>query len=73
MNMGLLVSEKEFVVGNIGHDCGLPDKVTGEFYPQEQVPHFNVDNKMNPSLFLEQYIKKDKIDFTNPQISFYLG
>jgi hypothetical protein len=73
LNMGLLAPEKEFLVGNIGPDCGLPDEVTGEFYPPKQVTHFKVDNEMNPSLFLEQYLKKDKMDFTNPQFSFYLG
>lgn len=73
LKMGLLVSEKEFLVGNIGPDCGLPDKETGEFYPPKQVTHFKGGNKINPCLFLEQYLMKDKIDFTNPQFSFYLG
>ena len=52
LKMGLLTSEKEFVVGNIGPDCGLPDEVTGEFYPAKQVTHFIEDHKMNPNLFL---------------------
>jgi hypothetical protein len=73
LNKGLLVSEKEFVVGNIGPDCGLPDKVTGEFSPDKQVTHFKVDGKINPGLFLDQYIKKDRVDVTSPWFSFYLG
>ncbi|MGM0751645.1 MAG: zinc dependent phospholipase C family protein [Bacillota bacterium] len=73
LNRGLLVSEKEFVVGNIGPDCGLPDEVTGEFFPDKRVTHFKQDGGINPGLFLDQYIKKDRIDFASPRCSFYLG
>ncbi|WP_044338830.1 zinc dependent phospholipase C family protein [Rossellomorea aquimaris] len=73
LNRGLLVSEKEFVVGNIGPDCGLPDEVTGEFFPDKRVTHFKLDGGINPDLFLDQYIMKDRIDFASPRFSFYLG
>ncbi len=73
LKRGLRVSEKEFVVGNIGPDCGLPDEDTGEFYPSTQVTHFKVDQKINPDLFFEQYLKQDQQHFTSPQLSFYLG
>ena len=73
LNRGLRASEKEFVVGNIGPDCGLPDEETGVFYPDKRATHFKVDGKMNPGLFLNQYIQKDKPDVSNPEFSFNLG
>ncbi|WP_201712794.1 zinc dependent phospholipase C family protein [Rossellomorea arthrocnemi] len=73
LKRGLPASEKEFVVGNIGPDCGLPDKVTGEFYPDKQATHFKQNGKIAPNLFLEQYIQKGRHDFTDPRSSFYLG
>jgi hypothetical protein len=74
MNMGLRVSEKEFLVGNIGPDCGLPnDQVEGGFYPPKQITHFKVENKINPSSFFEKYLNKDCIDIGDPKFSFYLG
>ncbi|TMU87050.1 hypothetical protein FGG79_02610 [Bacillus sp. BHET2] len=73
LKKGLLASEKEFVVGNIGPDCGLPDKKTGEFYPGKDVTHFKENNKISPRLFLNQYMQKETFDFTDPRLSFYLG
>ncbi len=73
LKKGLLASEKEFVVGNIGPDCGLPDKETGEFYPGKEVTHFKEGNKISPRLFLDQYMKQETFDFTDPRLSFYLG
>ncbi|MGM7702800.1 zinc dependent phospholipase C family protein [Pseudalkalibacillus sp. Hm43] len=73
LKRGLRVPEKEFVVGNIGPDCGLPDEDTGEFYPSPEVTHFKVDKKITPNLFLEQYLNKDQLEFTTAQLSFYLG
>ncbi|WP_226672358.1 zinc dependent phospholipase C family protein [Rossellomorea aquimaris] len=72
LNRGLQVAEKEFVVGNIGPDCGLPDPETGIFYPDKITTHFKDDGSINPDLFLEKYIHEDD-DFTDPRASFYLG
>ncbi len=74
LNMGLVTSDKEFLVGNIGPDCGLPDdQIPGGFYPPKQVTHFRVDDQINPTLFFEQYLQKEKMNFTNPKFSFLLG
>ncbi|MGM0883150.1 MAG: zinc dependent phospholipase C family protein [Bacillota bacterium] len=73
LNVGLVAPEKEFVVGNIGPDCGLPDKESKELIPSKQITHFKLDNKMNPSSFIEQYLQKDDVNFASPQFSFYLG
>jgi Zinc dependent phospholipase C len=72
LDRGLRVSEKEFVVGNIGPDCGLPDPETGIFFPDKIVTHFKDDGKINPELFLKKYIQEEE-DFTDPRSSFYLG
>ena len=73
LNKGIQVAEEEFVVGNIGPDCGLPDPETGVFYPDKIATHFKDNGKINPDLFLEKYIQKDQDDFTDPRSSFYLG
>ena len=72
LNRGLQVAEKEFVVGNIGPDCGLPDPETGIFYPDKIATHFKEGGSINPDLFLKKYIYEDD-DFTDPRASFYLG
>lgn len=72
LNRGLRASEKEFVVGNIGPDCGLPDQETGIFFPDKIATHFKDDGKINPELFWGKYIQKED-DFLEPRSSFYLG
>jgi Zinc dependent phospholipase C len=72
LNRGLRVSEKEFVVGNIGPDCGLPDPETGIFFPDKIATHFKDDGSINPELFLKKYIQEED-DFSDPRASFYLG
>ncbi|MEI2664224.1 zinc dependent phospholipase C family protein [Rossellomorea sp. LJF3] len=72
LNSGLQVAEKEFLVGNIGPDCGLPNPETGIFFPDKIATHFKDEGKINPELFLQKYIQKED-DFTNPRSSFYLG
>lgn len=73
LNLGITTTENEFVVGNIGPDCGLPDKESNSFVPPKQITHFKVDNKINASSFIEQYLERDDINFMNPKFSFYLG
>jgi hypothetical protein len=74
LKMGLKASEKEFLVGNIGPDCGLPnDQVEGGFYPPKEVTHFKEDYKISPNLFFEKYLNKDCIHITDPKFSFYVG
>jgi Zinc dependent phospholipase C len=72
LNRGLRVTEKEFVVGNIGPDCGLPDPETGIFFPDKITTHFKDDGSINPELFLKKYIQEED-GFTDPCSSFYLG
>ncbi|MFI8684890.1 zinc dependent phospholipase C family protein [Rossellomorea sp. NPDC077527] len=72
LNKGLQVAEEEFVVGNIGPDCGLPDPETGIFHPDKIVTHFRENGKINPDLFLKQYIE-GRQGFTDPRSSFFLG
>lgn len=73
LKSGLEVSGKEFLVGNIGPDCGLPDKENKMFIPPKQITHFKVENKTTPSLFAEQYLHYTEQEFSVPQSSFYLG
>lgn len=72
LNRGLQAAEKEFLVGNIGPDCGLPDPETGIFFPDKIVTHFKDDGKINPELFLKKYIQEED-DFIDPRSFFYLG
>ncbi|BCB04183.1 zinc dependent phospholipase C family protein [Bacillus sp. KH172YL63] len=72
LNKGLKVVEREFVVGNIGPDCGLPDSETGVFYPGKVVTHFKEHNIICPELFFNQYLKRER-PACDKVFSFYLG
>ena len=59
------LNRKYFALGNIGPDCGLPNKNWSAFTPSKEVTHFAITNTSN---FLE--IKVDK--FILNDIKFYL-
>ncbi|GIP56025.1 MULTISPECIES: hypothetical protein [Paenibacillus] len=72
IDLGLDVSPEEFLVGNIGPDCGLANE-EGIFYPPKEITHFKVDGKINADLFYHQYILNKERDLSKEQLSFYLG
>ncbi|MCR8643804.1 zinc dependent phospholipase C family protein [Paenibacillus sp. N1-5-1-14] len=69
MELGLDVSQKEFVVGNIGPDCGLPSE--NGFYPPKEITHFKVNNEISAERFYEQYLRDQA--YSHEEFSFYLG
>lgn len=72
INLGLDVCPEEFLVGNIGPDCGLANE-EGIFYPPKEITHFEVDGKINADLFYLQYILNKERDLSKEQLSFKLG
>lgn len=71
MDLGLDFSRKEFIVGNIGPDCGMPTEKG--FHPPKEITHFMVDKKINADRFFEKYLSNREIDFLEERDSFYLG
>ncbi|WP_058303121.1 zinc dependent phospholipase C family protein [Gorillibacterium timonense] len=72
MDEGLSVSDKEFIVGNIGPDCGLPGE-DGAYYPPRTVTHFKLNGETNPDLFYEQYTAPYLTSMDHKELSFHLG
>ncbi|KRE91144.1 hypothetical protein ASG89_34455 [Paenibacillus sp. Soil766] len=68
---GLPVSILDFLVGNIGPDCGLVNE-DGKFTPPKQVTHFMEGREVRSELFFQQY-ELNKLDMTSAQGSYYLG
>lgn len=68
---GLPVSELDFLVGNIGPDCGLANE-DGKFTPPKRVTHFMDGREIQAELFFQQY-KLNNLDITPPKGSYYLG
>lgn len=72
VDSGLNVSKKEFLVGNIGPDCGLVGE-DGGFHPPKEITHFKMDGKINADLFYNQYILNNEKDIQIKRLSFFLG
>lgn len=72
------VEEKEFVVGNIAPDSGVPSEDWSYYTPSTAVSHFRDNRDKNRKIQLEEYIKKYftkelQNEYTVKQYSFYLG
>ncbi|NDI37126.1 zinc dependent phospholipase C family protein [Chengkuizengella sediminis] len=67
----LPVSTIDFLVGNIGPDCGLIDK-NGKPTPPKKVTHFEIDGKINSDSFYSQYLCSENEGLSR-KFSYYLG
>lgn len=72
IDAGLPVSKEEFVVGNIGPDCGIYREGAG-FYPPKTITHFKNDKGIDADQFYQQYLLHPKNELDIKQLSFYLG
>ncbi|WNS43899.1 hypothetical protein [Paenibacillus sp. MMS20-IR301] len=68
---GLPVSRADFLVGNIGPDCGLADE-EGKLNPPKRITHFKDGNGIRPEHFSEQYELND-LDMITNEGSYCLG
>lgn len=67
----LPVSKLDFLIGNIGPDCGLINE-DGKFNPPKRVTHFMNNHEVQTDLFFQQY-NLNNLDFTTTEGSYYLG
>lgn len=69
------LSAREFVVGNIAPDSGVPNDDWSVFTPSTRVSHFKQgSNRANPGAFAEKYFTpKLQAQYDESQFSFYLG
>lgn len=72
IDLGLPVCKEEFVVGNIGPDCGIYREGAG-LIPPKEITHFEIDRKINAELFYNQYLLHNENDIHTKRLSFYLG
>ena len=70
---------KEFIVGNIAPDSGVPNEDWSKFSPPTKISHFKIpreDGKLIISVnkYKEKYFTSDLLDtYTPEQYSFYVG
>ncbi|MFD1738627.1 zinc dependent phospholipase C family protein [Bacillus salitolerans] len=67
----LPVSKIDFLVGNIGPDCGLIGE-DGKPTPPKQTTHFKIEGKINSDSFYQQYLCNVK-ESSLSEFSYYLG
>ncbi|MEG9295311.1 zinc dependent phospholipase C family protein [Mangrovibacillus sp. Mu-81] len=65
------VSPIEFLVGNIGPDCGLIGE-DGVPKPPKEITHFEVEGRISSASFYKQYLNGGKESQTR-EFSYYLG
>lgn len=61
----------DFLVGNIGPDCGLIG-ADGKPTPPKRITHFVIDGKMSSETFYNQYLH-NITDYTTSKASYLLG
>lgn len=73
------LEEKEFVVGNIAPDSGVPTPDWSAYVPDKNTSHFKRPDRtgrieISPDAFAEQYFTKEmRASYNRKQNSFYLG
>ncbi|RED66159.1 hypothetical protein [Cohnella lupini] len=67
----LPISKIEFLVGNIGPDCGLIGE-DGNPNPPKEITHFKIEGKIDAESFYNQYLI-ESTRITNSKESYYLG
>lgn len=60
LEQDITLNHKEFIVGNIGPDCGMPNEDWSAFTPPTKISHFKnaTTNEIDAQLFYETYIEK---------------
>lgn len=72
LNVDCSLDEENFLVGNIGPDCGQPNEDWSEFSPSKSVSHWiNEDNIIEAEKYYDKYLNKEIKD--NNLYSFLLG
>ncbi|MGD7022244.1 hypothetical protein ACQCVK_06615 [Rossellomorea vietnamensis] len=71
LKRNLPVSQIEFLVGNIGPDCGLVGE-DGRPTPPKEHTHFKVDGKINSNSFYQKYLSSE-LQPLSRKLSYYLG
>ncbi|WP_456274817.1 zinc dependent phospholipase C family protein [Bacillus sp. AK031] len=71
LKIGLSVSKIDFLVGNIGPDCGLIGE-DGRPVPPKEVTHCKIDGKINSESFYDKYLR-DQFESFSPRSSYLLG
>jgi len=71
LKTGHPVSKIDFLVGNIGPDCGLIGE-DGKPTPPKKITHFEMEGKINSDSFYHQYLSNEKESSIN-KFSYYLG
>ncbi|WP_223068426.1 zinc dependent phospholipase C family protein [Paenibacillus caui] len=72
IDLGINVSHEDFLVGNIGPDCGLYG-LDGRLNPPKEITHFKINGKINAELFYSQYIENNRKSINDKRLSFCLG
>lgn len=72
LKRNLSLSKVDFLVGNIGPDCGLLNDDEDKFSPPKRVTHFKNEQGIQPELFYEQY-EKEMFDGASLRASYLLG
>ncbi|MEI5909581.1 zinc dependent phospholipase C family protein [Bacillus spongiae] len=67
----LPISKIDFLVGNIGPDCGLIGE-DGKPTPPKEITHFELEGKINSNSFYNQYLCNENEQFSL-KFSYYLG
>ncbi|MBQ7669549.1 MAG: zinc dependent phospholipase C family protein [Clostridia bacterium] len=73
------ISEREFVIGNIAPDSGVPNEDWSKFDPPYEVSHYivtdgNGERRRDVAAFVSEYLSDEIIDgYTPDRFSFYLG
>ena len=65
------IDEKEFIVGNIGPDSGVPNEDWSKFTPSTDITHWRnkqINNEIDHEAFYRMHLEEPK-----PGASFYLG
>ena len=68
---GYPVSKVDFLVGNIGPDCGLRGE-DGKFTPSKEITHFEIDGIINSDSFYQQYLSNE-MDGSSHEFSYLIG
>ncbi len=72
LNIDRSLDEECFLVGNVGPDCGEPNKDWSEFFPPKSISHWiNEDDIIEAEKFYNEYLNKGIED--NKLYSFLLG
>lgn len=72
------LSPKEFVVGNIAPDSGLPNADWSRFTPDATLSHFKLDNRVPKTIHIPLFVEHhftpaQQCRYSREELSFFLG